>query len=98
MAHRHPDAPVHLSQVQPIATLIAATESLRKRNDKLDAELRKERGSVPPSAPSQPVTLTPERAAEIGKLLISSIAVMTAATLVGLSASEFVAFCRRAAK
>ena len=67
-------------------------------NDRLAREQR-ERGDrqsapPPPYLTVAPLVLTPEREAEIAKLLPSSIAVMTAATLIGLTASEFVAFCK----
>lgn len=80
--------------------LAEATQRLRARNDALAEELRRDRGSLPPSSPMPiaPVMLTAERAAEIAHLLTHSLAVMTAATLIGLTAGEFVAFCKRGAK
>ncbi len=78
--------------------LSAAVARYRKHNDDVEASQRRERGSFPPPSsstmPVAPVVLTPDRTAEISKLLASSIAMLTAATLIGLTAGEFVAFCK----
>jgi hypothetical protein len=97
--------PALLATIEPIASLVSATDRLRASNDKLADELGKSRGSVPPSAPRlpvEPVTLTPERAKDIARALMSAPDFLAMIHLLPadpyVSPAEFHAFCRLATR
>jgi hypothetical protein len=72
--------------------LAAATKRLRAGNDRLEEELRKDRGSLPPSAPkisAAQVQLTPQRCREIAEIVRGHALL----GMFGVTAGEQEAFC-----
>lgn len=92
----------HISRIEPIKSLAEATERFRRHNDQVAKSQSAERGSVPPSAPSQPVVLTAERRVEIARVLKRSHPILTSVHLLPLephvTAAEFFAFVDSAAR
>jgi hypothetical protein len=84
-----------------LTDLAKFTDRYRKINDAHEAELRRLRGSIPPSDPRvavAPVILTPEREQEIAAILSTSVSVRTAASLAGVAAAELIAFAKAAVR
>jgi len=86
-----------VAAVTSLATLASATEALKKSNDALEQN-RRDRGSVPPSAPRQvaPIVITAERARDIARALKNNHTILTLVSLIdiepGLTPAEFQAF------
>ena len=83
------------------ANLSKHVQDYREFNARLDADQRRQRGSMPPSDPRLPaahVRLTTERAREIGLKLTASHAVLGVAELLEVSAAELHEFARAAVR
>ncbi|HVJ13862.1 MAG TPA: hypothetical protein VM686_00415 [Polyangiaceae bacterium] len=97
--------PAHIGQVEPIASLVDATDRYRAHNDAVAESQSRERGSLPPSSgsmPAAPVSMTPDRAKQIARALRNNHTLLTLVALVDveppISAIEFQVFCTLATK